>query len=1003
MDRRDYHPWGQDLDDLEFTRAVAMAAALAQANAIPKNDPRQGRFGFMRALEGLVAEADVNKLDDEKLDVDDLDDANKADTLDTDADDAGKNNVDALDADAQHLGKHEDDPDDFDPHGFVLSEDYTYDDDTNDDDDDGNGDSSWIWFAIREGLRIEPARLRALLADCTRGPRELATLWRERAPKRVSFVLVGSLTYAQAIAWIMALAALDDATTVHREAPVVEAAAVWGVPARVAVHGRGEVAARWRRVVAGLASDRSDIVIDVTDQRGERDIVLIAAPLRAGLAVVLAGGRGPRTQLVCVIGGSDVSPDDAGPMLDVLRNELRALGVVLTAVDIDDARPWLEMLLASARSWVDVLWTHARGTKRPWPYIAVDPAVHQAMWPWTLMHEAADRAAIRLEREGIDRMSARLAGKHSRRWLEGVIAVNRSDSEMGGPSDDGPHERLIGLQTALGGLGRPLRPRSWVEREPPEPRHARVAVSRADASGEGWRAVEGFVAGWLHRVEVWIAAGDRGTRIAAPFPEPDQPDPDGSVALTVVLCVIDPREAAPPQIAGIRLPARGTSERAVFSLRPRTSAFTVRVVVLHRQRVLQTMLLTQPAEAPLQWDLELKVHGSLGPALAEREPFDAAIIVNPSTALAVGPSSAGMALLPAGSETAIRGIQEILGSEDILGRVRRAADRVSSRALHRLALHGHTLWDAVVNRPGMVELLTHARRIQIVEAREGAYLPVELFYARSAPLRPRLCASAKKPLHARGCDDPACAAEPEQYVCPYAFWGLSRVLERMPHPGRPLAGGAELALTPDPQDGRDTLAPFERAVYAASAIVETAEQRRIEMALRGVVKGLRKARGWRGVADAVSRQQPSLLTLVTHTTDDGDDHADTLLQLELTNQRLAAANLTAKYIRVKDAARPLVLLVGCDTRSPLAGYSGFAGRFLRHGAAIVVCTITAISPADAADFLEQFAGALHDTAGREAIAFGELMLAVRQRLFAVRWPISLGVVSCGDALWYIDR
>ena len=51
MDRRDFHPWGEALDDLEFTRAVAMAAALEQAAAVPKNDPRRGRYGYLRAFE----------------------------------------------------------------------------------------------------------------------------------------------------------------------------------------------------------------------------------------------------------------------------------------------------------------------------------------------------------------------------------------------------------------------------------------------------------------------------------------------------------------------------------------------------------------------------------------------------------------------------------------------------------------------------------------------------------------------------------------------------------------------------------------------------------------------------------------------------------------------------------------------------------------------------------------------------------------------------------------
>lgn len=39
-DRRDFHPWGEVLDDFQFTRAIAMAAALEQAATVPRNDPR---------------------------------------------------------------------------------------------------------------------------------------------------------------------------------------------------------------------------------------------------------------------------------------------------------------------------------------------------------------------------------------------------------------------------------------------------------------------------------------------------------------------------------------------------------------------------------------------------------------------------------------------------------------------------------------------------------------------------------------------------------------------------------------------------------------------------------------------------------------------------------------------------------------------------------------------------------------------------------------------------
>lgn len=89
----------------------------------------------------------------------------------------------------------------------------------------------------------------------------------------------------------------------------------------------------------GRATDRpTDHLVDVTDQRGERDVELLAGPLRPVLAAKLADGRGPRARLVGVVGSTDVPAVEAGPMLDVLRNELGALGVVLTSVDPGEAR-----------------------------------------------------------------------------------------------------------------------------------------------------------------------------------------------------------------------------------------------------------------------------------------------------------------------------------------------------------------------------------------------------------------------------------------------------------------------------------------------------------------------------------------------------------------------------------------------------------------------------------------------------------------------------------------
>lgn len=334
MDRRDLHPWGEALDDRSLTQAVAMAAALAQAAAVPEHDRRGGLFGFMRAL------------------------------------------------------------------GEETYDEYGEEGDSEDDPARGEDETEWVWHLVASGLRVEPAGLPSLLRTSARSPQELAAMWQAGAPEQVAFVLVGSLTHPQVLAWITALTAIGERHTVHRELPVADPATSWGVPARVAVAVRDETAARWRGVLVELASNRPDLVVDVTDQHGERDLVIFAGPLRSAVAVALTGGRGPRARLVCVLGGADVPAVEAGPMLDVLRNEHGALGVVLTTVESSEARAWLEALLAEETWWVNHVWSHAREHGRPPPFIAAEPVIHEAKSPWRLLHAAAARAELRIEREG---------------------------------------------------------------------------------------------------------------------------------------------------------------------------------------------------------------------------------------------------------------------------------------------------------------------------------------------------------------------------------------------------------------------------------------------------------------------------------------------------------------------------------------------------------------------------------------------------------------------------
>src|SRR5690606_38535419 len=123
------------------------------------------------------------------------------------------------------------------------------------------------------------------------------------------------------------------------------------------------------------------------------------------------------------------------------------------------------------------------------------------------------------------------------------------------------------------------------------------------------------------------------------------------------------------------------------------------------------------------------------------------------------------------------------------------------KLLINLAQHGAELADELQYQHPNVDF-AEAHRIQVAEARDKAYLPVEFFYAGIAP-RPtaQLCPDAIAVLtdanrHSR------CQHHGDEYICPSAFWGFHKCIERFPSN----EGGTHRFTAPQP--GLDRLGPF---------------------------------------------------------------------------------------------------------------------------------------------------------------------------------------------------
>lgn len=456
-----------------------------------------------------------------------------------------------------------------------------------------------------------------------------------------------------------------------------------------------------------------------------------------------------------------------------------------------------------------------------------------------------------------------------------------------------------------------------------------------------------------------------------------------SARLTVVLAPLVPE--GPAVRAELDVPRFGRSPDARLEwMLPDRGLVQARLMILHRNRIIQTARITGRVGSVARVTDRIVLWDQLG-RLDERQPFDRTFVVNHDA------RGRARMVSHADGATTIEAMDEIDASTERIRRHLIRATQLRSkgakavedtrRILVDVAVEGHDLYDFLADH---LERFVDARRIQIVTARSGRFLPLELVYHRPAPDPDAvMCANWTA---GRECGDHCFVdADDTSVVCPSVFWGMSRFIERQ-LASLTDADGNAFRVSASPTRGRRTLS-VSQALLGASRKVRTADVGKTAASLGQA----RTAATWAEWVSQLTRTPTDLLVLMPHT-----DPA--VATLEISGVTLRRGNIEAKHVTGAHDVRPVMVLLGCDTAGSDEDPAGYATRFMAKGAAVVFSTLTMLLAGHAATMSQQLAAKLHDP-GRKAASLGQFVTEFRRESMRAGFISALAVTAYGDSDW----
>lgn len=537
----------------------------------------------------------------------------------------------------------------------------------------------------------------------------------------------------------------------------------------------------------------------------------------------------------------------------------------------------------------------------------------------------------------------------------------------------------------------------------------------------------GFVAGRQYQITVRIGPHDFLwlTDELNPFPDFELPDEERT---ELMIFFSEPHHAREVQVDYISLPRCGASTGCTFTFNVTSNypLFEGRIIVVHKNRILQTALLkgsvtensTNAGNAP-SLEIEVIVLPTIA-GLESRSEFDLAIVINHNAdnqprLTKISGDHAIISDIEERLTYSIRQIQSIL--EEVTANFETYTEGSDNKLqisdlLRGLAVCGRTLYSAIVKdeiESGWLQ--RHIGRIQIVAAKPDSYLPLEFIYEKPVPTDDaQLCPRSEQGLTAPcfDCIIPH-GCEQSQYICPVGFWGLSRVIERHVHDPSykshfPNAG---FALQDEPVNDRRPLQILKRYLYAPSNKVD-AVQNGLTTAFKtfldaSVLDGGKMVSAWKDWEEEIASRHPTFLILMPHTLEDGKPMVPTM---EIgADAKLRSPQIGCRHICAGTNCRPPVIaLFGCDTAVSYAIYMGFIPPLRQNGAAVVLATLTKVlgrQVVPVAQMLIEEIRAVLD-ASSEPVSIGDVLLRVRKNALIAGLPMALSIIAFGDADWRLE-
>ena len=826
----------------------------------------------------------------------------------------------------------------------------------------------------------------------------------------------------------------------------------WQWPLRVGVLS-DERSAVLREEVERDASESGwlDPLVHIVDGTREAcDLLLIPLDLRLALAAVASLPTPPRADVVIALGRTRGESAEWYSQVGALRATARTSGVVLAHVPLDQQPQWLASVVRSlshAEPLDAALFSACREAERPAPFIAASARLLE----YSRLTVQVERSSARLRRtaEQLKRGEtggelidlSELTSTPKTLDLDGLVTyddVAARMTELGGDAyglESAMATTLSEIERINASVGAELTP-------PPEDeetrRYLQARVFDVTDPSEPDARRYAFRSGAVHEVVVRVGRPDDGWLAGprdTPFPDERLPPDQDEHRLTVVFTVLAfdgerPEGAREPQVGHVVLPQDQNSSECRFTLfvPPGVAEVEARLAVLHQNRVLQTALVIGPAsDGPdesvgsdegrpgvLAVVPEVAVRASLDD-LDFREPFDVSILANHtrtglSGATVMNHDSARQVSIDGDMDRVLREIGERLTdiAYDLKGFGKGLTSDSTADLLRTLARLGAELYDYLVVDVLGEGAVARGERVQVVSARPEARLPIEVVYGRKAPSADALlCPDAEASLREGACQDD-CPGRPDErgFVCPLAFWGLSRVIERHRHDPdlARKATDAEFALwAPEPTQYRRDLSVLTGGLVAGSQRVEETKPgglQRLCDDIAGSPSTLVPVEDWTEWATQVATSSPPLLALLVHLQPTAD--SSILSEMEIGEaQWLPVDQLDESHVRASPSSTgPLVLLFGCKTGAPDVMALGFVSKMRRRGAAIVVAADATIHSVHAVPVARGLVAALQAATASEAPpTFGEVMRSARQTLLADGQPMVLALTAYGDADW----